>query len=80
MGKPAPAYDPRDIQQQQLAALVKERRAEIEAAEEPMVALTFAMYEIVAEYLRQVINTDVVPGKLAVIGGIQVRMRALCQN
>ena len=75
--RPANIYD---MQQQTLENLLKERVEEMDSdGRDSMVKLTYAMFEIALEFMRQVVSTGF-GGKLAVLGGIQINLEEPAQD
>eukprot|EP00928_Gymnodinium_smaydae_P018394 TRINITY_DN17003_c0_g1_i3.p1 TRINITY_DN17003_c0_g1~~TRINITY_DN17003_c0_g1_i3.p1 ORF type:complete len:311 (+),score=16.01 TRINITY_DN17003_c0_g1_i3:36-968(+) len=79
LGKPFRNPDTYDMQQQTLERLLKEKGVHDEVRGNSMVALAYAMYDISAEFMRQVINTDF-GGKIAILGGILVNLEEPAQD
>jgi len=68
------AHDRQDLQQSRLRLLLKKHCREVSEAKHPMVALVHQVYKLVESELMQIINTDFGPGKLVLLGGIQINM------
>jgi len=68
------APDPDDMQQSWLRASVAARLDNIRAHPEPLQAVTECAYECVRDHLLRIVNHDFGPGKLVLLGGIQVNM------
>jgi len=67
-------HDRQDLQMSRLRRLLKSECREVSKAENPMVALVYKAYKAVEEEMLAIINTDFGPGKLVLLGGIQINM------
>jgi len=68
------AHDRSDLQQSRLRFLLKKECREASEAKNPMVALVYKAYKAVEHEMMKIINTDFGPGKLVLLGGIQINM------
>jgi len=68
------AHDRQDLQQSRLRNLLKKHCREVSEAKNPMVALVYQVYKAVESEIMKIINTDFGPGKLVLLGGIQINM------
>jgi hypothetical protein len=67
-------HDRQDLQQCRLRKLLKDECREVSAAQNPMVALVYKAYKVVEQEMLAIVNTDFGPGKLVLLGGIQINM------
>jgi len=67
-------HDQRDLQQCRLRQLLRDECKEVSEAANPMVALVYKTYKVVEQELLAIVNTDFGPGKLVLLGGIQINM------
>jgi len=66
--------DRQDLQQNRLRLLLKNECREASEAANPMVALVYKAYKAVEEEMLAIVNTDFGPGKLVLLGGVQINM------
>jgi len=67
-------HDQRDLQQCKLRKLLKDDCREVAQAQNPMVELAYRAYKAVEKEMLAIVNTDFGPGKLVLLGGIQINM------
>jgi len=66
--------DEDDMQQSYLMQKIGQRLDVIEAAPVPLAELATQAYELVEEQMLKIVNTNFGPGKLVLLGGIQINM------
>jgi hypothetical protein len=67
-------FDELDMQMAWIKAQLAPHVEKIGEQENPMAALAYQSYEMVREKLEKIVNTDFGPGRLVLIGGLQINM------
>ena len=69
-------FDMDDMQQSYLRSAIAPRCEECKSAANPIAAVTHAAYDSIKDKMLRIVNTKFGPGKLVLLGGIQINMPA----
>eukprot|EP01029_Cantina_marsupialis_P018008 TRINITY_DN4088_c0_g1_i1.p1 TRINITY_DN4088_c0_g1~~TRINITY_DN4088_c0_g1_i1.p1 ORF type:complete len:235 (+),score=93.09 TRINITY_DN4088_c0_g1_i1:64-768(+) len=64
--------DPSEFQQAHVTKIVRNSFDRIQKAEDAQMELAFVMHDAIKEHIEDIVDIDAIPGKLALLGGIQI--------